>query len=264
MVFQDPYSSLNPRMTVAQTLGEMLRVHRVVPPERVESRIDELVDLVGLGRSTRHAYPRQLSGGQRQRVGIARALSLEPEVLVADEPVSALDVSVQATILALLEDLRARLGLTLLLIAHDLAVVRQVCERVAVMYLGRIVEEGPVETIFADPRHPYTQALLRAVPSLHPGRRRVDRPCGASPQPLRPAARLPLRHPLPAGPGALPGTGSALRGALEEHTGAGAPGGTGAAPQLGPARTGRPATSRGDPAPATAGWWRRRPRGRHR
>ncbi len=169
IVFQDPYSSLNPRMTVATAIGEMLRVHRVVPRDRVDARIDELLEVVGLGRRMRNAYPRQLSGGQRQRVGIARALSLEPELLIADEPVSALDVSVQATILALLQDLRERLGLTLLLIAHDLAVVRQVCDRVAVMYLGRIVEEGPAESLFGDARHPYTRGLLRAVPSLRPG-----------------------------------------------------------------------------------------------
>jgi oligopeptide/dipeptide ABC transporter ATP-binding protein len=185
IVFQDPYSSLNPRLTVSQTLGEMLHVHRMVPRDRIATRVDELLELVGLGRGVRSAYPRQLSGGQRQRVGIARALSLEPELLVADEPVSALDVSVQATILALLEDLRARLGLTLLLIAHDLAVVRQVCDRVAVMYLGRIVEEGHSDEVFGAPRHPYTQALLRAVPSLHPGRRddRVAAP-GEPPSPF--------------------------------------------------------------------------------
>jgi oligopeptide/dipeptide ABC transporter ATP-binding protein len=199
IVFQDPYSSLNPRMTAAQTLGEMLRVHRVVPPDRVEARVDELLSLVGLARSTRHAYPRQLSGGQRQRVGIARALSLEPDVLVADEPVSALDVSVQATILALLEDLRSQLGLTLLLIAHDLAVVRQVCDRVAVMYLGRIVEEGPAEQVFADPRHPYTRALLRAVPSLRPGRRHAEVAVpGEPPSPfaLPPGCRFETRCPM--------------------------------------------------------------------
>ena len=199
IVFQDPYSSLNPRMSVAQTISEMLSVHHVVAKSHVSARVDELLELVGLSPSIRDAYPRQLSGGQRQRVGIARALSLEPDVLVADEPVSALDVSVQATILGLLEDLRARLGLTLLLIAHDLAVVRQVCERVAVMYLGRIVEEGPVETIFVDPRHPYTQALLRAVPSLHPGRRKeqVAVP-GEPPSPfaIPPGCRFHPRCPL--------------------------------------------------------------------
>jgi oligopeptide transport system ATP-binding protein len=170
MVFQDPYSSLNPRMTVRQTLSELLRVHEMVPRGNVLDRCSELMGLVGLGESALEAYPRELSGGQRQRVSIARALALEPELLVADEPVSALDVSVQATILNLLADLRKRLGLTLLLITHDMAVVRHVCNRVAVMYLGRIVETADAEVLFRDPRHPYTQGLLAAVPSLIPGR----------------------------------------------------------------------------------------------
>ncbi len=170
MVFQDPYSSLNPRMTVRQTLSELLRVHRLVPRERVDARCRELLDLVGLGARALDAHPRQFSGGQRQRVSIARALALEPEILVADEPVSALDVSVQATVLNLLEDLQAQLGLTVLLIAHNLAVVRHTCDRVAVMYLGRIVEAAPVADLFGDARHPYTQGLLRAVPRLVPGR----------------------------------------------------------------------------------------------
>src|SRR5689334_4440962 len=148
MVFQDPYASLNPRMTVRQTLGELLRAHDMVPKGQVEARCRELVDLVGLGRRALDAHPRQFSGGQRQRVSIARALALEPELLVADEPVSALDVSVQATVLNLLEELRERLGLTLLLIAHNMAVVRHVADRVAVMYLGRIVEEAPTDELF--------------------------------------------------------------------------------------------------------------------
>jgi oligopeptide transport system ATP-binding protein len=168
IVFQDPYSSLNPRMTVRQTLGELLRVHRIVPDDEVETRCRRLLDLVGLPQRMLDAYPRQLSGGQRQRVSIARALSLEPEVLIADEPVSALDVSVQATILNLLAELRETIGLTLILITHDLSVVRYVCDRVAVMYLGRIVETAATETLFRDPRHPYTQGLLAAVPSLVP------------------------------------------------------------------------------------------------
>jgi oligopeptide/dipeptide ABC transporter ATP-binding protein len=170
MVFQDPYSSLNPRMTVRQTLAELLRVHQVVPKESVDERCRELVGLVGLPERALDAHPRQFSGGQRQRIAIARALALEPEVLVADEPVSALDVSVQATVLNLLDDLRERLGLTVLLIAHNMAVVRHVCDRVAVMYLGRIVETAPTDEVFTDPRHPYTQGLLRAVPRLTPGR----------------------------------------------------------------------------------------------
>jgi oligopeptide/dipeptide ABC transporter ATP-binding protein len=170
IVFQDPYSSLNPRMTVRQVLAELLRVHKMVPRNRVDERCRELIELVGLGPRALDAHPRNFSGGQRQRVSIARALALEPELLVADEPVSALDVSVQATVLNLLDELRSKLGLTMLFIAHNMAVVRHVCDRVAVMYLGRIVETAPTEELFSDPRHPYTQGLLKAVPRLVPGR----------------------------------------------------------------------------------------------
>ena len=170
MIFQDPYSSLNPRMTVRQTLAELLRVHRMVPAAQIDARCRELVDTVGLPGTSLDAYPRQFSGGQRQRISIARALALEPDVLIADEPVSALDVSVQATVLNLLADLRSSLGLTMLFIAHNMAVVRYVCDRVAVMYLGRIVETAPATDLFENPRHPYTQALLQAVPRLVPGR----------------------------------------------------------------------------------------------
>src|SRR5437763_8128533 len=170
IVFQDPYSSLNPRMTVRQVLSELLRVHRMVAREQVDARCRELVELVGLGPGALDSHPRNFSGGQRQRVSIARALALEPELLVADEPVSALDVSVQATVLNLLEELRTKLGLTVLFIAHNMAVVRHVCDRVAVMYLGRIVETAPTEELFSNPRHPYTQGLLKAVPHLVPGR----------------------------------------------------------------------------------------------
>jgi oligopeptide/dipeptide ABC transporter ATP-binding protein len=186
MVFQDPYSSLNPRMTVRQTLRELLRVHRMVPAAQVETRCRELVDLVGLGARALDAHPRQFSGGQRQRVSIARALALEPEVLVADEPVSALDVSVQATVLNLLDRLRGQLGLTMLLIAHNMAVVRHVCDRVAVMYLGRIVETAATEELFGNARHPYTQGLLQAVPRLAPGRpARQPAVAGDPPSPIR-------------------------------------------------------------------------------
>ena len=170
IVFQDPYSSLNPRMTVRQVLSELLRVHKMVPRNRVDERCRELIDLVGLGPRSLDAHPRNFSGGQRQRVSIARALALEPELLVADEPVSALVVCVQATVLNLLDELRSKLGLTMLFIAHNMAVVRHVCDRVAVMYLGRIVETAPTEELFANPRHPYTQGLLKAVPRLVPGR----------------------------------------------------------------------------------------------
>jgi oligopeptide/dipeptide ABC transporter ATP-binding protein len=185
MVFQDPYSSLNPRMTVGAMLGELLRVHHVVPKGEVASFSRELLGLVGLGEEARSAYPRQFSGGQRQRVAIARALALRPDILLADEPVSALDVSVQATILNLLRDLRAELGLTLMLISHNLAVVRHLCDRVAVMYLGRIIEVAPTETLFGNPQHPYTRGLLAAIPRLSAA---VDEPPavpGDPPSPLR-------------------------------------------------------------------------------
>src|SRR5260221_2954765 len=166
MVFQDLYSWLNPRLTVGGMLRELLKVHHIVPNGATETYSKELLTLVGLGEDALRAYPRQFSGGQRQRVAIARALALRPQILVADEPVSALDVSVQATILNLLRDLRSELGLTLLLISHNLAVVRHLCDRVAVMYLGRIVEVAPTERLFADPRHPYTKGLLAAIPKL--------------------------------------------------------------------------------------------------
>lgn len=175
MVFQDPYSSLNPRMTVKQVLGELLRVHEMVPHARVAGRIGELLHLVGLPPSAANAHPGQFSGGQRQRVGIARALALQPDLLVADEPVSALDVSVQATVLNLLAGLRAQLDLSMLFITHNMAVVRQVCDRVAVMYLGRIVEVAPTDELFTNPRHPYTQGLLAAIPRLDPDRPAPER-----------------------------------------------------------------------------------------
>jgi len=168
IVFQDPYSSLNPRLTVGGMLRELIAVHKVVPPREQAAFAAELLRLVGLGEDALRAYPRQFSGGQRQRVAIARALALRPEVLVADEPVSALDVSVQATILNLLADLRRELGPSLLLISHNLAVVRHLCDRTAVMYLGRIVEVGPTERLFTSPAHPYTRGLLAAIPRLAP------------------------------------------------------------------------------------------------
>ncbi len=201
MIFQDPYSSLNPRMTVRQTLAELLRVHQMVPRAQIDSRCRELVSTVGLPATSLDAYPRQFSGGQRQRISIARARALEPDVLIADAPVSALDVSVQATVLKLLADLRERLGLTLLFIAHNMAVVRHVCDRVAVMYLGRIIESAPVDELFATPCHPYTQALLKAVPRLVPGRESeapaivgdppspIDLPAGCRFEPRCPIAR---------------------------------------------------------------------------
>jgi len=166
MVFQDPSSSLNPSLTVERTLAELLRVHRIVPREKVADRCTELMDLVELPQSLLKTRPRSLSGGQRQRVGIARALALEPDVLIADEAVAALDVSVQAPILNLLNQLREGLGLTLMFISHDLAVVRYVSDRVIVMYLGNAVEDRPTADMFEDPQHPYTKALMAAAPKF--------------------------------------------------------------------------------------------------
>lgn len=170
MVFQDPGSSLNPGRSVRSVLAELLGAHGLRRGAGVDKRCEELMALVGLPAETLDAKPRALSGGQRQRVGIARALAVEPEVLVADEAVAALDVSVQASIIELLGDLRRRLGLTLLFISHDLAVVRNLCQQVAVMYRGRVVEFGSVEQVLAEPRHPYTETLLRSVPRLGPTR----------------------------------------------------------------------------------------------
>jgi oligopeptide/dipeptide ABC transporter ATP-binding protein len=167
MVFQDPQSSLDPRMTAAQSIAEPLRVNGMRRKE-IETRVEELLSRVGLDHEVGQRYPRSLSGGQRQRVGIARALALEPAVIVADEPTSALDVSVRAQVVNLIKDLQQDLNLGLVFISHDLATVRYLCDDVAVMYMGRVVESGPAERIFDSPEHPYTRALLEAIPVADP------------------------------------------------------------------------------------------------
>jgi|YelNatPaOPRAMG01_1025707.scaffolds.fasta_scaffold38858_2 peptide/nickel transport system ATP-binding protein len=189
MVFQDPVGSLNPRLPVREIVGEPLIVNKICSGRDLTARVAELLEMVGLSGVDMHRYPHAFSGGQRQRIGIARALALQPDLIIADEPVSALDVSVRAQILNLLSDLRDRLGLSLIFIGHDLSIIRYVCDRVAVMYLGRIVEIGSATGVFAQPRHPYTEALLSAAPIADPviqrERSRINL-SGEPPSPLNP------------------------------------------------------------------------------
>lgn len=198
MIFQDPFSSLNPRMTVRQVLREVLSVHRMRPKDQLDARVSELLDLVGLPAEAAQRYPHEFSGGQRQRIGIARALALEPECLIADELVSALDVSVQAQVVNLLLELQERLKLTVLFVAHDLRLVRHLSHRVAVMYLGRVVEVASTDALFEKPLHPYTQALLAAAPDLNP-KQRVTTPAllGELPSPLNVPSGCPFRTRCP-------------------------------------------------------------------
>jgi peptide/nickel transport system ATP-binding protein len=195
MIFQDPYSSLNPRHTVGTIVGAPFRLQKVKTEKGIKRSVQELLELVGLNPEHYNRYPHEFSGGQRQRIGIARTLALRPKLIVADEPVSALDVSIQAQVVNLLEDLQNELGLTYVIIAHDLSVIRHVCDRVAVMYLGNLVELADRDDLYARPRHPYTVALLSAVPSPEPVGRTADgrrerreriRLAGDVPSPLNP------------------------------------------------------------------------------
>jgi oligopeptide transport system ATP-binding protein len=197
MIFQDPYASLNPRMTVFDALAEAMLAHRTIPASELPARVSALLERVGLSPRCLKKYPHEFSGGQRQRIAIARALAVEPKLIIADEPVSALDVSIQSQIINLLFKLSREMGLTMIFISHDLSVVKHISDRIAVMYLGKIVELGPAADVFGHPLHPYTQALVSAVPLPDPRRERQRRRIllpGDPPSPMNPPGGCPF-HP---------------------------------------------------------------------
>ena len=218
IIFQDPFASLNPRRRVADTIGEALATHGLYPGEARAGRIAELLSLVGLAPEHAQRFPHEFSGGQRQRIGIARALAVEPEFLVADEPVSALDVSIQAQVINLLSDLRERPALTMLFISHDLDVVEYLCDRVVVLYLGKVMEVASAEELYRTPRHPYTQALLAASPLPDPGARRERRLLqGDIPSPVDPPSGCVFRTRCPFAVDACAGTVPVLREVSSGH-----------------------------------------------
>ncbi|UWQ95172.1 ATP-binding cassette domain-containing protein [Rhodobacteraceae bacterium M385] len=221
IIFQDPYASLNPREKVRDILTHPLRLHKIGTPSEHEDRAVALLEKVGLNRDHLDRFPHEFSGGQRQRIGIARALAVEPEFIVADEPVSALDVSIQAQVINLLEDLKTDLNLTMLFIAHDLGVVEHICDRVIVMYLGRVMEIASVADLYARPNHPYTQALMSAVPVPEPGKRR-DRVIlkGDIPSPINPPTGCVFRTRCPMATDACAAVVPELKSVGEGHVSA--------------------------------------------
>lgn len=246
MVFQDPHSSLNPRLSVARALEEVIEVHRLRPRSQRSARVEELLEMVGLSTAFAGRYPHQLSGGQRQRVGIARALAVEPDVMVLDEPVSALDVSVQSGIMNLLTRLRDELDVAYIFISHDLAMVRHIADRIAVMYLGRIVEMGPWEPVSDQPLHPYTLALQQAVPVADPeveAARRVEPLAGEVPDPANPPEGCPFHPRCPLAEDICRERLPMLADLAPDHA---------AACHVAARRLGRPGATLGDPHPAAA------------